>query len=156
MNNPRITDINNIIENHFTEHLINRFNFEEFNTIENMLIEYDNIFTNRYNNVQNENLNLFNDLLNNIKTHLNMSNYETIIEMIQTTNNLYRNYTGTVLLSEYQIDADNIIRYYIYLYLYFNDYMQERNLLIMRWNDQQQLPRENNNEINPETINIMQ
>ena len=156
MNNPRITDINNIIENHFTEHLINRFNFEEFNTIENMLIEYDNIFTNRYNNVQNENLNLFNDLLNNIKTHLNMSNYETIIEMIQTTNNLYRNYTGTVLLSEYQIDADNIIRYYIYLYLYFNDYMQERNLLIMRWNNQQQLPRENNNEINPETINIMQ
>ena len=156
MNNPRITDINNIIENHFTEHLINRFNFEEFNTLEHMLTEYDNTFTNKYNNVQNENLNLFNDLLNNIKTHLNMSNYETIIEMIQTTNNLYRNYTGTVLLNEYQIDADNIIRYYIYLYLYFNDYMQERNLLIMRWNDQQQLPRENNNEINPETINIIQ
>ncbi len=154
MNNPRITDINNTIENHFTENLINRFNFEEFNTLEHMLTEYDNTFTNKYNNVQNENLNLFNDLINNIKTQLNMTNYETIIEMIQNTNNLYINYTGRAL-DGYQIDADNMIKYYIYLYLYFNDYIQERNILTTRWNELQQLQQENNNEINPETINIM-
>tara|TARA_Y100000768_G_scaffold247914_2_gene188138 strand:+ start:2016 stop:2480 length:465 start_codon:yes stop_codon:yes gene_type:complete len=154
MNNQRITDINNIIENHFTEHLINIFNIEEFNNIVNMLTEYDNTFTNRYNNVQNENLNLFNDLLNNIKTHLDITNYETVIEMVQITNNLYRNYTGRGL-NEYQIDANNIIKCYIYLYLYFNNYIQERDLLILRWNDRQQLPQENNYEIDPETIHIM-
>ena len=142
MERPTLTNLNNIIENDFTERLFNNINVEHYNTLNNLLQDFDNSFNNYYG--INGDINEIAELINLATVELNGMNFELVIEMMRLIDNWLRTLRGHSLYDYENYETEDIIRLYINLYLESNDYPQEREQLIANWNEEH----DNNNELN--------
>jgi hypothetical protein len=131
--------INNFISDHFTVRINDNFNQYNYNEINVMLGDFDDLFHTQYNPDQ-DNQPEMNNLINSIKIELDQLNFESIHEMIRITNTLYATHFANGQLYYLDIDADTLIKTYVYLYLYVNNFSQERERLMNTW----ELPNNNN------------
>lgn len=130
---PTLTIINNIISNHFAIRVNDNFNQHRYNEINVMLGDFDTLFYTQYNPHQ-ENDPEMNNLINYIKVELDQLNFESIHEMIRITNRLYiTHFTIRQTTHHLDIHADNLIKIYVYLYLYDNEFSTRREQLMNDW-----------------------
>lgn len=129
---PTMGTINDFIENDFTTRVINNFDIFRFDEINVMLFEYDQLFAACYDPYQNDRDEL-NNLVNLIKVELNQMNFETIYEMVRITTIFHNQYQPNEHYRYLEQGPDNLIKMYIYWYLYANNYSIRREQLMDYW-----------------------
>ena len=133
MERPTLANLNNIIENNFRERLYNNLNIEHYTGLNSLLQDYDNLFNNYYG--INGEINVIAELINLATVELNGMNFELVIEMMRLIDDWLRRLKGHSLYDYENYGTQDIIRLYINLYLESNDYPQEREQLIVNWNE---------------------